>query len=70
MKPKIDWEKMTVDEAQVLADELASAFSLTVKCYGLDEIKDVEFITVVNVYDDNFHAKNDPINLSSKKTLE
>lgn len=35
MKLKIDWEKMTIQEAQDLANEMARAFSWTATCDGL-----------------------------------
>lgn len=53
----IDWEKITIEEAQELADILCSAFSVIAKCCGSSETRDVSYLTIVCPYDDNLHSE-------------
>ena len=57
MKPQIDWEKLSIEDAQLLADELCTEFCLIANCFGLEEQADVLSLTVASHYDDNFHSK-------------
>lgn len=56
---KIDWKKLTIEDAQDLADQLSSAFSLVVKCVGMEKFYDVSYLDVVCRYDDNLHGDKD-----------
>lgn len=57
MSYQVNWDTMTVAEAQQLADALASAFSLTAKCIGCEGVRDVSYLTVESVYDDQLHSE-------------
>ncbi len=48
----IDWENLSLEEAQKIADHLTAAFNVTAKCFGSDREKDVSFLNVVSRYDD------------------
>lgn len=53
---KINWEEITKEQAQDIADELCLFFSVVAKCWQSDSYQDVSFIKIACHYDDNFHA--------------
>lgn len=58
MNYKIDWENLTKEEAQEIANLLCASYSIIAKCYGVEGLNDVSYLTVAGVYDDNFHGDN------------
>lgn len=53
---QLDWENMSIEEAQKIADRLTITFSIAAKCYGSKEVLDVSYLEVQGIYDDNLHT--------------
>jgi hypothetical protein len=58
MNYKIDWKKITQEEAQEICDILRSTFNLVSKSCQDGNLHDVAYLEVFGAYDDNFHANN------------
>lgn len=54
---KIDWENLTFEEGQQIADGLSRTFNLTANAYGAPGYWDVKNLKIAGFYDDNFHTE-------------
>jgi hypothetical protein len=48
----IDWENLSLEDAQKIADHLTAAFNVVARCYGVDHDRDVSFLNVMSRYED------------------
>lgn len=46
----------TADEAQDFLDAICAKFNVLAKCYGVEGLKDVSYLNIKGLYDDNLHA--------------